>query len=214
MNHKIRKMCVAVTVTVALLVILGINNMPAHAGQIDSDGDGIPDVAEQILGTNPKNSDTDGDGINDLKDKTPVFAENPIVNTATRKGFEIVDALVENNYDPRAKKDANDHLEITLKNISGTDLTDFETYYTIKDADTKKREGYYVKIPNLVVKSGESVTIHFDNATGLNHFGENENSIYHTGKNAKIFELTMSVPGYAPVTIQIKKDAGGVEQAD
>lgn len=32
---------------------------------IDSDSDGIHDIAENVLGTNPKSSDTDGDGISD-----------------------------------------------------------------------------------------------------------------------------------------------------
>ena len=214
MYHCTSRMNATIIVTVVLLLMPGISNISAYAGQVDSDGDGISNVAEQILGTNPKNQDTDGDGINDLKDKTPVFAKNPIVNAAMRKGFEIVNAIVENNYDPAAKKDANDHLEITLKNISGADLIGFEAYYTIRDVVTKKQEGYYVKLPNLVVKKNKSATIHFDNTKGLNHFGENENSIYHTSKHPKLFELTMSVQEYAPVTIQIKKDAGGVEQAD
>jgi hypothetical protein len=34
-------------------------------GGIDSDGDGIPDVGEYVLGTDPKKADTDGDGISD-----------------------------------------------------------------------------------------------------------------------------------------------------
>ncbi len=40
----------------------------AHLGDpdpLDSDGDGLPDVAETILGTDPHNPDTDGDGVND-----------------------------------------------------------------------------------------------------------------------------------------------------
>ncbi|MEA2690817.1 MAG: hypothetical protein QOJ16_204, partial [Acidobacteriota bacterium] len=32
---------------------------------LDSDGDGLPDEAEAILGTDPHNPDTDGDGVND-----------------------------------------------------------------------------------------------------------------------------------------------------
>ena len=34
----------------------------------DSDGDGLPDVLEQALGTNPNKADTDGDGNNDKKE--------------------------------------------------------------------------------------------------------------------------------------------------
>ncbi|HMO64633.1 MAG TPA: hypothetical protein PKE47_05315, partial [Verrucomicrobiota bacterium] len=32
----------------------------------DSDGDGLPDAAEEVLGSNPENPDTDGDGVSDL----------------------------------------------------------------------------------------------------------------------------------------------------
>ena len=34
----------------------------------DSDGDGIPDVVEEELGTDPNESDTDGNGLDDLKE--------------------------------------------------------------------------------------------------------------------------------------------------
>ncbi|NOX32134.1 MAG: hypothetical protein GXP56_00130 [Deltaproteobacteria bacterium] len=211
MRYQIRSMSIVFTVIVILLIGHPVSSF---AGQTDSDKDGIPDMAEQVLGTNPNNPDTDGDGIGDVADTAPVFAKNPIVNTSTQKGFKIVKALAENNFDPVAKKDTNDHLEITLKNISGADLSGFECYYTIRDIKTNKQEGYFVKLSTLVMKNNQSATVHFDNKKGLNHFGENENSIYHRSENAKLFKLMMSVPGYAPVTVQIKKDKGGTEEAD
>ena len=33
--------------------------------EVDTDGDGISDLAEEVIGTNPNNADTDGDGISD-----------------------------------------------------------------------------------------------------------------------------------------------------
>jgi hypothetical protein len=39
--------------------------------QRDSDGDGLTDVAEAMLGTDPHRTDTDGDGIPDASDPTP-----------------------------------------------------------------------------------------------------------------------------------------------
>jgi hypothetical protein len=199
---------------VVLIVMMGGYQPSASAGEKDSDGDGIPDIAEQILGTNPYNPDTDGDGIGDLQDKDPAFAENPIKNGATQEGFKITEALVENNVNPVTKKDAADHLEVTLKNIANKDLSGFECYYTITDLETKKKEGYYVKLSNFVLKSGETKTIHFDNKNEPNHFAENVNSIYRTNGNAKLFDLILSVPGYKVVTVQINKDPGSDEKAD
>ena len=46
-----------------LLIALGAGTLPATAAT-DTDGDGIPDAAEPVLGTDPLNADTDGDGIN------------------------------------------------------------------------------------------------------------------------------------------------------
>lgn len=43
---------------------------------LDTDGDGLPDTAEKLLGTDPRNPDTDGDGKNDKIDPNPTFADN------------------------------------------------------------------------------------------------------------------------------------------
>lgn len=181
---------------------------------IDSDKDGVPDVAEITLGTDPNNSDTDGDGISDLQDKNPVFAENPIKNKATTEGFKITDAIVENNLDEITKKIANDHLEITLQNVSCQDLSNFEIYYTILDSNLNKTEGYYKKLNGFTLKNNEKKAIHFDNINGFGHFGENPNSIYRTNGDAKVFDVILSTPGFKIESIQIKKDVGGAEKAD
>jgi hypothetical protein len=180
----------------------------------DSDGDGIPDIAEKTLGTDPNLKDTDGDGVNDLLDKDPVFAENPINNNSANEGFQIVNGLVENNVDPSTKKAVSDHLELTLKNTSGKELKGFEIYYTISDNVTNQKEGYYKNIPDLVLRAGETKSINFDNQSGDSHYGENINSIYRTSKNAKIFNVVISTSGYKITSIQINKDAGGDEKAD
>ncbi|WP_319507308.1 RICIN domain-containing protein [uncultured Methanolobus sp.] len=43
-------------------------------GPLDSDHDGLPDVVEYRIGTDPFNPDTDGDGIIDSKDTEPLVA--------------------------------------------------------------------------------------------------------------------------------------------
>ena len=53
----------------------------------DTDGDGIPDGMEVQRGTDPKNSDTDGDGVPDNTDNCP-SAYNPIViSWVDKNGF-------------------------------------------------------------------------------------------------------------------------------
>jgi hypothetical protein len=180
----------------------------------DTDGDGIPDIAEKTLGTDPNLKDTDGDGINDLQDKDPVFAENPINNNSINEGFQIINGIVENNVDPVTKKAVNDHLELTLKNTSGKELKGFEIYYTISDNITNQKEGYYKNIPDLILKAGETKSIHFDNQSGDGHYSANINSIYSTSINAKTFNVIISTSGYKIASIQINKDAGGNEKAD
>jgi hypothetical protein len=140
MLYQFRRLIVVLTITLALLVTLGVYQPSAFAADPDRDNDGIPDVAEQILGTNPNNPDTDGDGIKDVDDPDPAFAENPIKNDAMQEGFTITEALVENNINPATKKDVDDHLEVTLKNTAGKDLSGFEVYYTITDETTQKKK--------------------------------------------------------------------------
>jgi len=184
------------------------------SNEADADKDGVPDVAEVTLGTDPNNPDTDGDGVADLQDKDPVFSENPIKNDGIQQGFKIVEALVENNVDAITKKDVNDHLEVALQNLSGKDLTGFEVYYMITDPTSNKKEGYYKKLSSFVLKSGEKKSINFDNGVGDGHFSENPNSIYRTNNDAKVIDIFVNTAGYKMENIQINKDPGGAEKAD
>jgi gliding motility-associated-like protein len=52
----------------------GTNPLDKDDFPIDLDGDGISDIEEAILGTDPENSDTDGDGVNDFEDAFPLDA--------------------------------------------------------------------------------------------------------------------------------------------
>ncbi len=44
-----------------------VENLPCSA-DLDSDGDGLDDCAEEELGTNPTNDDSDGDGFTDSEE--------------------------------------------------------------------------------------------------------------------------------------------------
>ena len=196
----------------ALLMALAAGTLPASAAT-DTDGDGVPDAAEAVLGTDPLVADTDGDGINDLADKQPVNAENPILQTGKPNGFGFK-AKVEDNFDPITKKDVSDHLELEIKNTSGETLKDLAIFYSIKDEGTGKIESYYNPLTGLTAAKGEIIAVNFDNTDLPGHFRDNPNSIYRMSQNAKIFTVQLVASGYAPVQIELKKDKGGAEQAD
>jgi len=187
--------------------------MMGHAHAADTDGDGVPDAAEPVLGTDPLQADTDGDGINDLKDKDPVFAENTLVQTGKPNGFGL-SGMVENNIDEATKKSAPDHLELEIKNTSLTALKSLMIYYAINDEGTGKIEGYLKPLTGLVVEPGAAAVVHFDDAKIKGHFRANPNSSYVRSQNAKTFSIEVAADGYAPMKLEIKKDAGGAEQPD
>lgn len=149
----------------------------------------------------------------DPQDIVPGTYKNQINNISTRPGLMIVSGRVENNVDAGGKI-ISDHLELTLKNISTTDMHDLEMYYTVKDLTTNKSEGYYKKLTGFVLKTGETTSIHFDNKTESGHFGANKNSIYFASVNKLQFDVEVSAPQFQIAKIQIFKDAGGAEVKD
>ncbi len=148
------------------------------------------------------------------QDVVPGLYPNPIQNNSTKEGFIIASAMAENNTDPATGKAVSDHLEITLKNTSNQDLSNFEVYYTITDTQTKKQEGYYKKLTGFILKSGQTQTVNFDNKQGNNHFSANTNSIYYTSANTMSFHVIVSTPGFKPQIIDATKAAGGAETKD
>ena len=90
----------------------GTNPLDALDFPRDADNDGLTNNQEEILGTDPTNSDTDGDGINDLNDPEPL---NPGADADTDNDG-IIDLLdLDDDGDGY-----NDLLEIEL----GTDTKD------------------------------------------------------------------------------------------
>lgn len=202
------------TSILALLTAIGLSAaLPAFAA-VDTDGDGVPDTAEPLIHSDPLNADTDGDSLNDLKDDNPVFAEYKITTDGTAAPFSIKEALVEDNFDPVARKDAPDHLELQVANASSQDLSGFSVYYKITDNDTGDTEAYYKVLDGFTVPTGKAARIHFDDSGVTGHFRANPNSIYTTSQNAKVFDVTLKADGFQPVTVDIQKDAGGAEAAD
>jgi len=128
------------------------------SGNLDSDKDGIPDTAEKVLGTDALNPDTDGDGINDMQDEGPTIADTQFQPTTGPVGFQITNILVENNYDPVAKKDAPDHLEIELQNTTDQDISSLVAYYTITDLTSNQKESYILPLSGLVLEAGKTMS--------------------------------------------------------
>lgn len=176
----------------------------------DTDGDGIPNAAEALLGSDPNNADTDGDGQNDLADQNPMMAENPIQESSTAVGFTISGLLVENNVDADGA-DAPDHLEFKVSNTGTADLTNFDIYTTITDPTTGNVQGYYRTLPGFIVKPGETKDIHFDNSGQPDHFSVNPNSAFYTDPNGLTLNVTLHTAGFAQQTGSVDKDPAGAE---
>ena len=176
----------------------------------DSDGDGIPDSAEALLGTDPNNADSDGDGQNDLADQKPDMAENPIQESSTTAGFVINGLMVENNVDADGA-DVPDHLQFKVVNTGTADLTDFDIYITITDQVTGDVQGYYRTLPGFTVKAGETKELHFDNTGQADHFSVNPNSAFYIDQNGLTIGVMLHAAGYAPQSGSVDKDPAGAE---
>ncbi len=176
----------------------------------DSDGDGIPNDAEKVLGTDPNNADSDGDGQNDLADAKPLFADNPISESSTTVGFTIDAIAVENNVDASGAGVA-DHLEMKVSNSTQKEISSFDIYYTFTDAVTGDKQAYYRKLDSFSLKAGESKSLHLDNDAAADHFSVNPNSVFYANPNALKVEVTLHAAGYAPQTTSIDKDPIGKE---
>ena len=199
---------------ISALILNAMLSMQVAAQNLDTDGDGVPDASEVLLGTDPMVADTDGDGLNDLADTDAAFMPNPMKMDGPAAPFTIPEALVENNYDTVKKADATDHLELLIHNSGTTDLTGFGVYVAIKDADTGMTEGTFRRLDGFTVPAGGEARIHFDDGAASGHFPANPNSIYVTSQAAKTFSIAVQADGFAPVTAEIAKDKGGAEQAD
>ena len=203
--------------TLTLVSILGLtlaNPGFSQTATTDTDGDGVPDASEVLLGTDPMVADTDGDGPSDLADADPAFMANPLDSAGAPATYAVKEALVENNYDYGAKKDAADHLELLVTNSGSAALTGLSIYYSITDADTGKVDGTFRTLDGFSVPAGGEARIHLDDGAVAGHFRANPNSVYITSQAAKTVTFVLKADGFAPVSADVAKDKGGAEAAD
>ena len=147
-----------------------------------------------------------------LTDLTPLLSANTldpklmriaILNHGTPRGLaefaqqgKDKEALVENNYDFAAKKDAPDHLELLVTNNSAVEVKDFSLYLTVKDADTGATESYFKPLPGFSVPANGEARVHLDDAAIAGHFRDNPNGIYHTTQTAKVITFELAAAGF------------------
>ncbi len=216
MTHKTSLSLAALSV---VLIAFGMS-IPAHAAGVDTDGDGVPDKAETLLGTDPMVADTDGDGLNDKVDPKAVEMADPIAPAGKPGGVAIKSAIVENNEDPATRKGVDDHLELEVQNLTGTDIAGIDLFVTLKDSVTGATENTYRKLSGVVIPKKSVVTLHFepkgavDFAAATDRFRANPNSALYKTPNEKGLTIEIAAAGYTPAKIEIKKDKGGAEVAD
>lgn len=102
--------------------------IPLQALELDSDHDGLPDVLERRIGTNPDMSDTDGDGAWDGADDLPLVASggapNPLAGLVAEvlkqiAGFDAA-AIIEPLREPGTKQDSLDAMLAGTRRGSST----------------------------------------------------------------------------------------------
>ena len=204
----------------SVAVIAFSANVPAHAAATDTDGDGIPDAAEVLLGTDPLVADTDGDGLKDKADPKPLEMANPIAQGGKPGGIAIKSGIVENNVTPGTSKGTDDHLELELQNLTDADIKGVEVFVTLKDSVTGATENTYRKLSGYTIPRKGTALLHFlpkgtlDFAAATDTFRTNPNSALYKSVNEKMLNVEVAVAGFAPAKIDIKKDKGGAELAD
>ena len=181
---------------------------------LDSDKDGLPDNAEIVLGTDPQNIDSDGDGIDDKTDKNPVKLDTTFIKSTGQNGFKINSILVENNVDEATGKDASDHLEIFLQNMTTKDISDFTVYYEYKDQVDGSIQSYKLLANGFILPANGTKSIHIDISGKSGHFRANPNSSYYQNINPKDVTVIVNAKGYQAQELMVKKDKGGSEMAD
>jgi hypothetical protein len=94
---------------------------------IDTDGDGLTDLAEGQLGTDPNLADTDSDGIDD-GEEVNVYGSDPTLVDSDADGLDDGDEVNTHGTDPARADTDHDGLDDADEiNVHGTDPTDADS---------------------------------------------------------------------------------------
>ncbi|MEM7002647.1 MAG: DUF6531 domain-containing protein, partial [Pseudomonadota bacterium] len=91
-------------------------------GDIDSDGDGLADNIEALLGTDPNLSDTDGDGLADAQELT--VGTDPLLSDTDGDGLSDADEINVYGTDPRSADSDLDGVSDSEEIAAGSDPLD------------------------------------------------------------------------------------------
>jgi PKD repeat protein len=76
----------------------GLNPLNAEDANLDSDGDGLTNLQEYLVGTNPANADSDGDGVTDGQDPYPTEAPTLTLSTNSLLSDESAEVALTVSY--------------------------------------------------------------------------------------------------------------------
>ena len=131
-----------------------ITPVASEDGRGDTDGDGLPDWQETLLGTDPTKADTDGDGVSD-KDEVAIGANPTAWGTAT--GTKDRDPNAPSTTETLARDLYADYTKLTEKGTFTADERD-EVFAGIIKRDIVPLDlGQNLTIADMKIKAGAPV---------------------------------------------------------
>lgn len=138
------------------LVQYGCSSSKEVTQNIDTDGDGLTDVREKTLGTDPNNADTDEDGLTD-GDEVNEYDTDPLAADTDEDGLSDGEEVNSYNTDPKAEDSDGDGL------TDGQEVNEYRTDPNNEDSDGDTLSDYeevmeYKSDPNSEDTDGDGFT--------------------------------------------------------
>ena len=110
------------------VVQYGCSSSKEVTKNVDTDGDGLTDVKEKELGTDPNNADSDDDGLTDGEEVNE-YDTDPLVADTDEDGLSDGDEVNSYNSDPNAEDSDGDGL------LDGEEVNEYRTDPNATDSD-------------------------------------------------------------------------------